>query len=214
MKLIVFYLVNAVESSNKRVKRLNLALYNKSKKENENQGFSIDEIILLDSMNKIQNELCDLFDKYEDRKKFFNVQKANAILNENKSLTSINPVENYIHPEIFFSLKELENFNVIKLFGRGNYGKVKKKIFMLIFVFLSKCLKFNKKVFLVSLKSSNQKVFAMKVLSTGWKKGLSIPVTEHRLTLKEVGRLGSQCIFLVETICTFKSKVYYFKDKI
>ena len=210
MKLIVFYLVNAVESSNKRVKRLNLALYNKSKKENGNQGFSIDEIILLDSMNKIQNELCDIFDKYEDRKKFFNVQKANAILNENKSFTSINPVENYIHPEIFFSLKELENFNVIKLFGRGNYGKVKKKIFMLIFVFLSKCLKFNKKVFLVSLKSSNQKVFAMKVLSTGRDKSNS---TEHRLTLKEVGRLGSQCIFLVETICTFKSKVYYFKDK-
>jgi hypothetical protein len=64
------------------------------------------------------------------------------------------------------------------------------------------------------LKSSNQKVFAMKVLSNGRDESFSIPATENRLTLKEVGRLGSQCIFLVETICTFKSKVYYFKDKI
>ena len=42
-------------------------------------------------------------------------------------LTNIDPEVNYIHPEMFFSLVELERFNVIKLLGKGKYGKVRNK---------------------------------------------------------------------------------------
>ena len=73
---------------------------------------------------------------------------------------------------------------------------------------------FKKKVFLVNLKSSNDRIFAMKVREKFCKehKNLTDVLRDRKyedieLMERDIGMLGKECRFLVETFATFDSRV-------
>ena len=95
----------------------------------------------------------------------------------------------------------IENINIVRLIAKGKLGNVNNFEFFILLYFNYTLILFLKKVYVVTDKTLNKNVYAMKSRRKMGLKGLKQE--------RNIGLLGNECRFLVKTIYLFQSKVMF-----
>ena len=107
------------------------------------------------------------------------------------------------YPDVAFSKKVLiENINIVRLIAKGKLGNVNNFEFFILLYFNYTLILFLKKVYVVTDKTLNKNVYAMKSRRKTFK-------LKELKQERNIGLLGNECRFLVKTIYLFQSKVMF-----